>query len=71
MSLTPIPVNTIYLYGGRTLTAPASDTPMTADEVRNFYSAIYPDLVNAAVEGPRYEGNNVVYEFRRSVGTKG
>ena len=71
MSITPIAVNTVYLYNGRTLAAPPSDKPMSPDEVRVFYSAIHPDLLNAAVEGPRYEGETLVYEFRRSVGTKG
>lgn len=71
MSLTPVAVSTIFLYNGRTLAAPPSDTPMSAEEVKTFYSAIHPDLLNAAIEGPRFEGDQVIYEFRRGVGTKG
>ena len=71
MSLTAIPVNTVYLYNGRTLQAPPSDTSMTPDQVRQFFSAIHPDLLNAAVDGPRFEGDQVIYEFKRGVGTKG
>lgn len=40
-------------------------------EVRNLYSATYPEIVNAAIEGPTKEGDKVVYTFRRAVGTKG
>ncbi|MBU2434591.1 PRTRC system protein C [Accumulibacter sp.] len=71
MSLTATAVTTVYLYNGRTLQAPPSDTPMTPDQVKQFYSAIHPDLLNAAVEGPRFEGDQVIYEFKRGVGTKG
>ncbi len=51
--------------------ASSRDTPMTPDQVKQFYSAIHPDLLNAAVEGPRFEGDQVIYEFKRGVGTKG
>jgi PRTRC genetic system protein C len=71
MSLTPVAVTRVYLYNGRTLQAPPSDTPMTPDQVKTFYAAIHPDLLNAAIEGPRYEGEQEIYEFKRGVGTKG
>lgn len=32
MSLTATAVTTVYLYNGRTLQAPPSDTPMTPDQ---------------------------------------
>ena len=71
MSLTATAVQRVFLYNGRTLQAPPSDTPMTADQVRQFYAAIHPDLLNATVEGPRFEGNQEIFEFRRAIGTKG
>ena len=71
MSLAATAVQTVYLYNGRTLAAPPSDTPMTPDQVRQFYAAIHPDLLNATVDGPRYEGDQMIYEFRRAIGVKG
>lgn len=71
MSLVPQAVNTVYLYNGRVLAPPPSDKPMTPTQVKDFYSAIHPDLLNATVEGPRFEGNQEVFEFRRAVGVKG
>ena len=44
---------------------------MTPEQVKQFYSAIHPDLLNAAIEGPRFEGDQVIYEFKRGVGAKG
>jgi len=40
-------------------------------DVRNLYSATYPEILNAAIEGPEKDGDKVVYTFRRAVGTKG
>lgn len=40
-------------------------------DVRNLYSATYPEIVSAAIEGPEKDGDKVVYTFRRAVGTKG
>ena len=71
MSLTPVAVNPVYLSNRRTLQAPHSDTPLSPEQVKQFFSAINPDLLNAAIEGPRYEGDQVIYEFKRGVGTKG
>jgi len=43
----------------------------TPDEVRGFYAATFPEIVNATVEGPEKQGDALVYTFRRAVGTKG
>jgi PRTRC genetic system protein C len=43
----------------------------TLEEVRTFYANLYPEIVNAAIEGPTIVGAKTVYEFRRAVGTKG
>lgn len=40
-------------------------------DVRNLYSATYPEITSAAIEGPDKDGDKVVYTFRRAVGTKG
>jgi PRTRC genetic system protein C len=44
---------------------------MTPDEVRVFYANTYPELQAGVVEGPEDEGNKLVFELRRAVGTKG
>lgn len=44
---------------------------MTPDAVKEFYANLYPELTNAAIEGPEQKGDKLVYEFRRAVGTKG
>lgn len=41
------------------------------DKIKSFYSALYPEITSAVVEGPEYRGNKMVYTFKRSVGTKG
>lgn len=43
----------------------------SAEEVRDLYTATYPELANAAIEGPEQKEGKLVYTFRRPVGTKG
>lgn len=69
MSLTPTPVQRVFLYNGRTL--PDPDPHMPPEQVKQFYSAIHADLTNAVVEGGAFEGTNQTFEFRRGLGTKG
>lgn len=40
-------------------------------QVRDFFANVYPEIVNADIEGPEVIGNKNVYKFRRAVGTKG
>lgn len=47
------------------------DPSMTPDQVMQFYSATYPELVTASCHGPVYEGETMKYSFRSTVGTKG
>jgi len=48
------------------------DPGIGPEEVKAFYSSIYPELTQAVVEGPEYdEQQGMTYEFRRSIGTKG
>ena len=69
MSLTPVAVQRVFIYNGRTL--PDPDPSFTPEQVKQFYSAIHADLTNAAVEGGTFEGNTQTFEFKRGVGTKG
>lgn len=40
-------------------------------DVRNLYSATYPEITSAAIEGPDIKDGKRVYTFRKAVGTKG
>lgn len=43
----------------------------TAEEVKEMYSAQYPDLISALVQGPVMKDDVATYTFVRNVGTKG
>lgn len=58
-----------FKYNGMALADPG--TGYTVVQVREFYANLYPEIVNADIEGPENVGAKVVYTFRRAVGTKG
>lgn len=43
----------------------------TPEEVKDVYSAQYPDITTAIIEGPIAHEDHVAYKFVRNVGTKG
>jgi PRTRC genetic system protein C len=43
----------------------------TVTEVLQFYSTQHPELTTSTVDGPKIEGDQAVYEFKTTVGTKG
>jgi PRTRC genetic system protein C len=47
------------------------DINKSPDQVREFYSGIYPELNNAIVKDGIQEGDDMVYEFNINIGTKG
>ena len=47
------------------------DSSMTTEDVLNYYSALYPMLTTAKVEGPRIEDDEVQFKFVMTIGTKG
>lgn len=59
----------VFKYNGTSLPDPGTD--MTPEEVRDLYSATYAELATASIEGPEPKGNQLVYSFRKAVGTKG
>lgn len=59
----------VFKYNGMNLPDPAAD--MSPDEVKDLYSASYAELATAVVEGPETKGNQLIYTFRKAVGTKG
>jgi len=63
-------VKRVFKYNSMVLQDP--DVNMKPEEVRSFYSSVYPELTQAAVEGPENnENGELVYAFRKAIGTKG
>lgn len=58
-----------FSYNGVSLADPG--TTFSPEQVKEFYAAVYPEIINATVEGPEQQGNKLLYTFRRSVGSKG
>jgi len=58
-----------FHYNGTSLGDPGK--AMSVQQVRDLYSATFPELTSAVVEGPTRKGERLVYEFRRHAGTKG
>ena len=57
-----------FRYNGVTLPDVAG---LSNQQVRDLYSASFPELTSAEVEGPVRKGDKLVFEFRRAAGTKG
>lgn len=62
-------VNRLFVYSGITL--PDPDPSLSPEQVKEYYMAIYPELVNASVEGGDFDGTSQNFSFRRGTGTKG
>lgn len=63
-------VRKFYIESKKTTLADP-DQNMTPDQVMQFYSNTYPELVTSSVHGPKYEGDSIVFTFKTTVGTKG
>jgi PRTRC genetic system protein C len=58
-----------FKFGEIVLTDP--NPSFTTNQVLDFYSDQYPELVNANITGPTIENDVMVYKFGASVGKKG
>ena len=58
-----------FNYNGVKLPDPNSH--MSVEEVKEMYSAQYPELLTAAIEGPEVVDTKMVYKFVRAIGSKG
>jgi PRTRC genetic system protein C len=58
-----------FKFGEIVLTDP--NPSFTTNQVLDFYSDQYPELVNANITGPTIENDVMVYKFGTSVGKKG
>lgn len=53
------------------ISLPDPNPALSPDAVREFYSAQYPELASAAMEGPTTKDNVATWTFVRAVGSKG
>ncbi|WP_321891026.1 MULTISPECIES: PRTRC system protein C [Burkholderia cepacia complex] len=58
-----------FTYNGMALMDPGP--AFSADQVRDLYTAQYPELTTAAVDGPDIKGEVAHYKFVRAAGAKG
>ncbi len=57
-----------FHYNGLVLADVPGQSP---EDVQSIYSAAYPEITAAVIEGPERKGDKLVYTFKRAVGTKG
>lgn len=70
MSVEKIKLKRKFKYNGVELPDPGGS--LRPEEVKDLYAKTgYGGLLNAIVKGPTQEGEDLVYEFKASVGTKG
>ncbi len=69
MSLTVQQLTREFTYNGMTLMDPGP--AFTPDQVRDMYTAQYPELTTATVDGPEPNGTVMRYTFVRAAGAKG
>lgn len=58
-----------FAYNGMTLLDPG--VAFSPDDVKDVYSAQYPELTTATVDGPEITGETARYTFVRAAGAKG
>ncbi|KAI3602156.1 hypothetical protein D8I24_3457 (plasmid) [Cupriavidus necator H850] len=69
MSLTVQQLTREFTYNGMTLMDPGP--AFSPDQVRDMYTAQYPELTTATVDGPVHNGTVMRYTFVRAAGAKG
>lgn len=68
MTIEVTQIKRLYRYNGINL----PDVPgMSPREIRDLYSAQYPELVSAEIEAGEIRGGVQEITFKRAVGTKG
>ena len=64
-----VDITRVFKYNGVTLPDPSPS--LGPDQVREFYSTQYGELLNSVVEGPVTKGDTATYTFTRAAGSKG
>lgn len=60
-----------FVIDKKNITLADPDPSMSPDQVMQFYSNTYPELVTSSAQGPEYKDDSLVYTFKTTVGTKG
>ena len=58
-----------FSYNGVSLPDPGA--ALSLEQVRDVYSAAFPEIVSASIEGPEQKNGKLLYVFRKAVGSKG
>jgi PRTRC genetic system protein C len=58
-----------FTYNGMKFADPGP--AFTPNDVRDLFSAQYPELTTASVDGPEFAGEVAIYKFVRAAGAKG
>ena len=69
MAITVTKMTRVFQFNGIRL--PDPNPEMTVDNVKALYSAQYPELTTAVVNGPEAVGDRLRYTFDRAIGSKG
>ncbi|MDP9650739.1 PRTRC system protein C [Paraburkholderia caledonica] len=69
MSISIAAVIREFVYNGVNLIDPGA--AFSPADVRDLYSAQYPELTTAVIDGPEYSGEVARYKFVRAAGAKG
>ena len=69
MALTVTKMTRVFQFNGIRL--PDPNPEMSVDNVKALYSAQYPELTTAVVNGPEAVGDKMRYTFDRAIGSKG
>lgn len=69
MAITVNVIKRVFSYSSISLPDPGLN--LTPEEVKDIYSATYPELITASIVGPVKKGANLVFTFEKQVGTKG
>ncbi|MBK6616370.1 PRTRC system protein C [Ottowia sp.] len=69
MALQPTALTRKFTYNGMELPDPGST--MTPMQVRDLFSATYPELCSAAIDGPKVTGGVAAFSFVKAVHDKG
>lgn len=69
MALQAQALTRVFSYNGAELPCPGAS--LSVNEVRDIYSATFPELTNATVDGPEAKGDKLVFTFVKTAGAKG
>ena len=69
MAVTVTKMTRVFQFNGIRL--PDPNPEMSVDNVKALYSAQYPELTTAVVNGPEAVGDKMRYTFDRAIGSKG